>query len=489
MKIVVVASEAVPFAKTGGLADVAGALPMALERLGHHATLFLPNYRQARRCGLVLRDTGATVRVSLGARRIEGGVFTTTLPNSGVTAFLLDQPEFFDRDGLYQDDGRDYPDNAERFAFFGKAVVEAIRELDLQPDIVHCNDWQTGLIPPLLEAPSPLDPTGTLLTVHNLAYQGAFERATLELSALTTVPTSRFLDRTGRFSFLRAGLSCADLLNTVSPTYAQEIQTPEFGGGLDGLLRERREDLRGIINGIDSVAWNPSTDPFLAMRYDHRDWAEGKAACKADLQRRAGLPVRSDVTLVAQVGRLVKDKGWDLAAVAVERLTRDDVQWVFLGEGEPRYRQLLTALQDRHEGKVRAFLEFSDALAHQVEAGSDLILMPSLHEPCGLNQLYGLAYGAVPVVRATGGLVDTVVDATPWSLANETATGFAFEEPTPEALLGAIDRALSLRTDRAAWNLLVRTGMTTDWSWDRGARDYLELYEEIRRRRSSRVAG
>ena len=489
MDIVVVASEAVPFAKTGGLADVAGALPAALVRLGHTASLVLPCYRRAHAAGLPLRDTGVRLRVRVGAKAVEGTVRSCVIPDSGVTAYLIDQPDYFDRDGLYQQDGADYPDNAERFAFFGHAAVEAIRLLGLRPDVVHCNDWQSGLIPAYLDEQASLGPAGTLMTVHNLAYQGAFERRALRLTGLDRAHDGRFFDDQGRLNFMRAGLACADLISTVSPTYAREIQTPEEGCGLDGLLRERDEDLRGIVNGIDTRVWHPATDPALAARYDRRTFAAGKAACKADLQRRAGLPVRADVPVVAQVGRLVAEKGWDLLAAAADDLLRRDVQLVILGEGQPKYHELLGDLAARHAGKVRAFLGFSDPLAHQVEAGADMVLMPSLYEPCGLNQLYGLAYGTVPVVRATGGLADTVADATPRALADGTATGFAFREATAEALLDAVERALSLWADPDRWGCLIRSGMGSDWSWDRGARAYVDLYEEIRHRRAARVAG
>src|SRR5512135_536598 len=493
MNVAVIASEAVPFAKTGGLADVAGSLPRALEHLGHRASLFLPYYRHVVKAGLPLTATGLILRIPIGSRVVEGFVFTTKLPRTDVTVFLIDQPAYFDRAALYQVEGVDYPDNCERFLFFDRAVLETIRLLDLRPDVLHCNDWQTGLIPVYLDeqyrgVPN-LARAATLLTIHNLAHQGVFRREEMALTGLDwRLFNWRQLEFHGWLNFLKSGLVFADLLSTVSPTYAREIQTPELGWGLDGLLRSRREDLRGVVNGIDPAVWSPSVEPMLAERYDATTVARGKAACKAQLQRRAGLPERPEVPLLAQIGRLAPQKGWDLLAAVADDLLCGDVQMVLLGEGLPRYHELLDRLADKHPRKLRAFLEFSGTLAHQIEAGADIFLMPSLYEPCGLNQLYSLAHGTVPLVRATGGLADTVVDVTPETLADGTATGFIFDEPTPQALRSAIDRALGLWADLAAWSRLVRAGMQADWSWDHSARAYVSLYEEARRRAEAKAA-
>jgi starch synthase len=494
MNVVFVASEAVPFAKTGGLADVAGALPGALERLGHQTTLIVPCHRGSRTAGPELLPTGVTLRVPVGARVVEARVLKTHLPRTKVTVLLIDRPEYFERDGLYQHDGVDHRDNCERFVFFSRAALEAIRLLDLRPHVIHCNDWQTGLIPVYLEEVYRKYPrfaaVGSLLTIHNMAYQGNFWHWDMLLTGLDwRLFNWQQLEFHGRLNLLKAGLVFADLLSTVSPTYAREIQTPEFGCGLDGLLRDRRLDLHGIVNGIDPTVWNPATDTVLARRYDVNTVADGKAACKALLQRRANLPERPDVPLFAQIGRLDPQKGWDLMAEVADELLRGDVQLVILGEGQPRYHALYDRLAARHAGKIRAFLQFSNQLSHEIEAGADMFLMPSLYEPCGLNQLYSLAYGTVPVVRATGGLADTVVDATPQALADGTATGFAFREKTGRAFAQAIDRAMALWPDREGWMRLVKTGMRGDWSWDRSARAYVQLYEEIRRRRAARAAG
>ena len=329
--------------------------------------------------------------------------------------------------------------------------------------MIHCNDWQTGMIPVLLREAYRHLPAfraiGTLLTIHNLAYQGVFWHYDMPLTGLNwNLFNFHQLEFHDKLNFLKAGIVFADLLSTVSPSYAREIQTPAFGCGLDGLLRARSGDLRGIVNGIDASLWNPGNDTLLAQRYGASDFESGKAACKAQLQRRLGLPERPDVPLFAQIGRLDPQKGWDLVADVAEDLLSRDVQMVVLGEGQPRYHQLLDRLSSRHAGKLRVVLEFLPPLAHQIEAGADLFLMPSLYEPCGLNQLYSLTYGTVPIVHATGGLIDTVRDATPERLSDETATGFVFHEPTAAALAAAIGRALALWPDRPAWSRLVPGG-------------------------------
>lgn len=491
--VAVIASEAVPFAKTGGLADVAGALPRALEHMGHSATLFLPYYRVARLGALMPIATGLKLRIPIGTRMVEGTAYTTMLPDSGVRVYLIDGADYFDRPQLYGEDGADYTDNCERFVFFDRAVLETIRILGLRFDVLHCNDWQTGLIPVYLEEHYRRRPefaaVGTLLTVHNLAYQGSFWHWDMPLTGLDwRLFNWRQLEFHGRLNFLKAGLVFADLLSTVSPTYAREIQTLALGCGLDGLLRSRQHDLHGIVNGIDLSVWSPSVEPMLAVRYDASTVEQGKAACKAHLQRLATLPERPDVPILAQIGRLDPQKGWDLLAEVADDLLRGEVQMVVLGEGHARYHSLLKDLADTHPGKLRAFLQFSSPLAHQIEAGADIFLMPSLYEPCGLNQLYSLVHGTVPVVRATGGLADTVVDATAKNLDDGTATGFAFHEPTPVALRGAIDRALALWPQRGPWKAIVQEGMRGDWSWDHSAREYVRLYDEVIRRNEARAA-
>jgi len=491
MHVVFVVSEAVPFAKTGGLGDVAGALPGALEQQGHTTTLFLPCYRRVRSAGPKLTGTGLSLRIPIGAQAVDGYVYESRLPGSDVRVYLIDQPRYFDRDGIYGSDGNDYDDNCERFVFFNRAVLETIQALRLGPDIIHCNDWQTGLIPVYLKTlyqrvAEPKRP-GTLFTIHNLAYLGLFRQSDMVLTGLEwRLFNWRQLEFHGKLCFMKAGLVFADMLSTVSPSYAREIQTARFGSGLEGLLRHRQVDLRGIVNGIDADVWSPARGRMLADPYDAASVVPGKARCKAWLQRRAGLSERPDVPLFAQIGRLDPQKGWDLLADVFDRLLERDVQLVVLGEGQPKYHALLDDLTRRHAGRFWAYLGFSDELAHQIEAGADLLLMPSLYEPCGLTQLYSLAHGTVPVVRATGGLADTVVDANPATLAAGTANGFVFTEANSQALWLTIKRALALWPDRESWLRLIRTGMGADWSWHHSAREYGYLYQEIERRVRSR---
>lgn len=488
LRIVLAASECVPFAKTGGLADVIGALPGALAALGQEVQVFLPCYRRVWTSGPSITSTGLTVHCPTGDHWHRATVRQSHLPGTEVPVYLIDAPEFFDRDQIYQDAGHDYADNSARFIFFQKAVLEAIRHLGLQPDVIHCHDWQTGLIPSFLDefyrGFAEFSNVGVLLTIHNIAYQGDYWSRDL---LLTGLPARHFhpghLEAYGRLNFLKAGIAKSDLLNTVSPTYAQEIQTSRQGYGLDGLLRARSRDLFGIVNGIDTQRWNPRIDPYLITNYDETTLAAGKAACKAALQRRASLPERPDVPLLAQIGRLASQKGWELLARVAREFLKFDVQLIVLGEGEPQYHEMLDYLGKDFPDKVRAFLMFSDLLAHQIEAGADIFLMPSLYEPCGLNQLYSLAYGTVPIVHATGGLADTVVDVDPRSMAEGKATGFIFNEPTPRALRTAIERAATLWYDRRAWNTLAANGMRADWSWSRSARSYVDLYREIVQRR------
>jgi starch synthase len=487
MHVAFVASEAVPFAKTGGLGDVVGALPRALEKLGCAASVFLPCYRRARSAGPALSATGVTLRIPIGPQVIEGRVYESQLPRSAVSVYLIDQPRYFDREGLYGQHGRDYDDNCERFVFFNRGVLEATRALGLAPDLVQCNDWQTGLIPVYLKTVYQHEPKlsriASLFTIHNLAYLGLFGPWDMALTGLDwRLFNWRQLEFHGRLCFMKAGLVFADAISTVSPTYANEILTPRFGSGLEGLLRDRRADLRGIVNGIDTEIWSPSSGMMLAERYDVATVRRGKPICKAWLQRRAGLPERADVPLFAQIGRLDHQKGWDLLAAVAHRFLEQDVQLVVLGEGHRRYHDLLADLAARHPAKFWAYLGFSDDLAHQIEAGADLFLMPSLFEPCGLSQLYSLVHGTVPIVRATGGLADTVVDANAQTLADGTANGFVFTEADPEALWLTILRALELWPNRELWLALMLTGMSADWSWSRRAAEYLELYREIERK-------
>lgn len=493
MNVVFAASEAVPFSKTGGLADVAGALPRAIARRGHAVSLFIPAHRTVWNSRQPIGDTGIRLSIPVGPRSVEARIHESRPPGSDVKVYLVDQPAYFDRAGLYGADGVDYDDNCERFVFFNRAVLDAAAALDLKPDVVHCNDWQTGLIPVYLKTqPRRIGDrarAGTLFTIHNLAYLGLFRHWEMAQTGLDWRYFNHHeLEFHGTLCFMKAGLVFADVISTVSPTYALEIQTPELGSGLHDLIKLRAKDLHGIVNGIDPGAWRPAREPMIAAPYDVETVAAGKAACKAWLQHRVGFPERPGVPLLGQIGRLDPQKGWELLAAVADRLLERDVQLIVLGEGHPKYHELLQELVRRHPDRVWAYLGYSDDLAHQIEAGADVFLMPSLFEPCGLNQLYSLAHGTVPVVRATGGLADTVVDADRETLAAGTATGFVFHDPTPAALWSALERALTLYQERDAWLGLVRAGMRGDWSWDRGAEQYERLYQEIQRRTTAQAS-
>jgi starch synthase len=496
-KLLLAASEVVPFAKTGGLADVAGSLPRALARRGWECAVVLPLYNSARACKLPLHHTDHSFTVPIGNRTVSGATWRATLPDSSVTAYLIEQPEYFERDdpaqgrGLYQftlpgGQKRDYPDNCERFIFFCRAVLEVLRLLDYWPDVLHLNDWQTGLAPAYLRelyrSQPGYDRIRTLFTIHNIAYQGQFWHWDMLLTGLDwRLFNYRQLEFYGQLNFLKAGIVFSDLISTVSPTYAKEIQTPYYGAGLDGVLAERRERLFGIVNGVDYSIWNPSRDPHIIANYDVDSVAERKPLCKAALQRRYGLTEQPTTPLLGMVARLVDQKGLDLVGKAAEPLLQQGVQLVLLGEGEATYHRMLLALRSRFPDRVGVVFGFDDALAHQIEAGADIFLMPSQFEPAGLNQLYSLKYGTVPVVRATGGLADTITDYTPQTAEAGTATGFCFVPYTPAALLRAIGRALELfRGAPDKWLALMHTGMRQDWSWDRIAGEYEKLYAMVR---------
>jgi starch synthase len=484
LNILFATTEAAPFAKTGGLGDVCGALPRELDRLGHNPVVILPAFRQARSAGMPIEPTGVSVRVPIGQKQVEGQFLRSRLPGCDVPVFLLDQPDYYDRPQLYREDGEDYKDNCERFTFYCRAVLEAIPLLDLQTDLVHCHDWCAGLIPAYLKTQyagkQAFSRIASVLTIHNLSYQGNFWHWDMALTGLDWKYFNwRQMEFFGNLSFLKTGIVFSDLLTTVSPTYAEEILSAPLGCGLEGVLQHRREDLTGIINGVDYDQWDPLTDKYLGPnRYSAVNFAWGKAACKADLQQRLGLPERAGVPLLAAVGRLVDQKGFDLISRVMRQWAANvDAQWVILGTGEPKYHQVLGDLANEYPQKVAVRLEFSDELAHRIEAAADMFVMPSQYEPCGLNQLYSLRYGTVPVVRATGGLVDTVVDANEQTLAEGTATGFSFEDYTSIELAAVLERACRAYADKAVWSQLVETGMRQDWSWRQSAEQYAALYE------------
>ncbi len=493
----------VGFAKTGGLADVAGALPPVLARRGHDCAVVLPLYRCVRNGKVPIEETPHRFRLPIGDKAVEGRFWRSKLPGSDVPVFLVEQSDYFERDdprlghGLYQfratgGGQRDYPDNCARFLFFSRAVLEACRRFDFWPDVLHANDWQTGFVPvflrevygkhPELDLRERYRAIRVLFTIHNLAYQGAFWHYDMPLTDLDwSLFNANQLEFYGKLNFLKAGLVYSDLLNTVSPTYAREIQTPTFGCGLQGVLTERRDRLSGIVNGVDYHVWDPAHDPLLPASYTAADPFPGKAVCKAALQQEMGVAVEPSAPLLGVVARLAQQKGVDLIAGAAPTLLEAGTQLVVLGDGEPQYQELLKDLKANYPNRVGLRIGFDEGLAHRIEAGADLFLMPSLYEPSGLNQLYSLRYGTPPVVRATGGLADTVTDATPATLTAGTATGFSFTTPMPEALRDAVLRAVEFYRDRPHdWLRLVQTGMRQDWSWERSAAEYERLYERLK---------
>jgi starch synthase len=487
-------SEVTPFAKTGGLADVCGALPIELTRLGHPTAVIMPAFRQAKRCGEPIEDLDVTFDIPIGAKIVSGRLLRSRLPGSEVPVYLVQQDSYFDRAELYRENGADYKDNCERFVFFSRAVLEAVRLLNLDINLIHCNDWQTGLVPAYLNIEYSnavgYEQLGTVLTIHNMAYQGQFWHWDMLLTGLDWKYFNwHQMEFYGHLNLLKTGLVFADSITTVSPRYAEEIQQAPLGSGLETVLQKRREQLYGIINGVDYRVWDPAIDPHLPARYSVDNWAPGKAACKAALQTEMGLPTEPGVPLIGIVGRLVDQKGFDLIARIMEQWARHtDAQWIVLGTGEPGYHQLLRRLAQEYPHRIACRLEFSDPLAHRIEAGADLFLMPSRYEPCGLNQLYSLKYGAVPVVHATGGLADTIVDAGPEQMTARTATGFSFLHYDAAALEEALTRACDVYChDRDAWSQIVETGMRQDWSWNASAKRYVEVYEETIARLSQTV--
>lgn len=487
MKVLIAASEAVPFAKTGGLADVSTALAKALQADGHDVSLFVPYYplvqSQGPAANYPVESTGQDVTIQLGSKQMSGRILRTSLPDSDVTVYLVDQPLYFDRRQLYRENAVDYQDNCERFIFFSRAVMEAARLLDLRPDVIHANDWQTGMLPALLKLEYCRQPefskTGSVLTIHNLAFQGQFWHWDMTLTGLDWKHFNwREMEFYGHLNLLKTGMVFADYITTVSPTYAQEIQTKEYGAGLDSVLQHRDDRLVGILNGVDMGEWNPATDPHLAKKYNLKKVSTGKPACKADLQKQMKLPVRADVPLLGMVSRMADQKGFDIIAACIDDLLAEDLQLVFLGTGDDKYEKFLTQLEKKHPQKVAVTVGFDEGLAHRIEAGSDMYLMPSRFEPCGLNQMYSLVYGTVPIVRAVGGLADSVVDASPKNIRAKTANGFSFAKYTGKALRKTVARALSAYSDQRTWTQLIEAGMSADWSWRRSAERYLDVYQE-----------
>jgi starch synthase len=485
LNIVYLTTEAVPFAKTGGLADVCGTLPTRVAALGHRAAVIMPAFRSVHECGLEVVPTDFSFAISMSPRKLIGcRLLKSHLPDSDVPVWLIDQPQYYDRESLYGTSAGDYPDNAERFAFFCRAALQAMLRLEWTPDIIHCNDWQSGLVPAFVKMGATGDAwqrnAATVMTIHNLAYQGQFSPQAFEWTGLDWQHFHHdSFEFYGHLNFLKTGIITADMITTVSPRYAQEIRTPQHGCGLDGVLNAVADRLVGITNGIDQTIWNPATDPLLSANYDISSWRDGKHINKLSLQAQFQLEQNGEVPLIGLVGRLAEQKGWDLILPVLRWHLSEGrpTQWIVLGSGEARFEQALHELARDYPNRFALHIGFSDALAHRIEAGADIFVMPSHYEPCGLNQLYSLRYGTVPIVTPTGGLSDTVVDCNEATLLDGTATGFYVSTIRPEALDDAIGRALSLRYHQPhQWSQLIETGMAQDWSWRRSAEEYQSLY-------------
>jgi len=489
LHVLMVASEVTPWAKTGGLADVTGSLPEALDRLGHRVTTVLPKY-----LGMPMPEIASTrtARVRLGTVSHDITFHIATLAGRCRVVFV-DAPRLFERAGFYGVGGRDFPDNSERFGMLAAAALEFV-ELDSDApavDIIHAHDWQAGLVPTLVRTDSrhyaALGHTGLVFTIHNLAYQGLAPR---EVVPTLGLPWTTFAMDTGefwgQFSFLKAGLTYSDMITTVSPAYARETQRPEYGAGLDGVLTARADRYVGILNGIDTAVWNPATDPLLPARFD-ADAIEGKTICKRALLARFHLPVGDDAMgrpVIGMVSRLVDQKGLDLIERAADDLASLDATWVFVGTGDVRHERFLRDLAAHYPSRVGVFVGFDEALAHLVEAGSDMFLMPSIFEPCGLNQMYSLRYGTVPIVHAVGGLDDTIQ---PYSSRARHANGFKFRDASPATLVRILRQAVRLYNDKATWQPLMEEGMRADHSWQTSAREYVKVYRRARQAAAQRA--
>ncbi len=477
MRILFVASEGLPFSKTGGLADVVEALPKALVAQGHEVAVVLPRYRGTEAAATVI----PSLTIPMGGARIRFPAIADGSVLEGVRYFFVDDPPYFDREGLYGTGGKDYPDNAERYAEFCRASIEVAKHI-WPTDVFHCHDWQTALVPVLLRSSYSNDPLvkniPVVFTIHNMGYQGQFPREMLDRVGL---PQALFhpegLEFYGSVNLLKGGLVYSDYLTTVSRKYAQEIQTREFGHGLDGVARKRADRLVGILNGVDYSAWNPAKDELIAANYSAKDLS-GKQACRQDLLDVFGLPHEHlERPIVGIVSRFADQKGFDLIAEKAHELMKEDLVLVVLGTGDRKYEKLFTALAAAYPGRVGLKIAYDNTLAHKVEAGADMFLMPSRYEPSGLNQMYSLKYGTVPIVRATGGLDDSI---TPFDVEHGTGTGFKFSEYSGVALLYAVRQALHHYMDEGIWKRIQLNGMAKDFSWKGSAKEYAKLYEAAR---------
>lgn len=479
LRVLFVASEGVPFAKTGGLADIIGTLPQALEELGVEVKVLMPYYGMVKQGKTPTTLIAEDLEVNLGLINHSFNLMAPAAPGSPF--YFVERDEFYERSQLYGTPRGDYFDNLERFAFFSGAVLPFCRALEFKPDLIHCHDWQSALATVYLRqrwaGEDILAGAKTVFTIHNLAYQGLFPRDKYPLLGLDwSFYCIDGLEYYGQINLLKGGIMCADAITTVSPRYSQEIQTPEFGYGLEGVLKTRAEQLHGILNGVDYQDWSPESDSLIPAKFSRKDLS-GKAASKAALMEAFGLdPKLADAPILAIISRLADQKGFDLVEQIMPQLMKEKLMVVILGTGEEKYHRWLEAEAPRYKGKLGVKIAFDNQLAHIMEAGADMFLMPSRYEPCGLNQIYSMKYGTIPVVRATGGLADTV---TPVGDPKTPGTGFVFTDYTPEAFLKTIHEALIAYANKDLWRRIMEHAMAQDFSWKVSARKYLELYKSL----------
>ena len=472
LKILFVASEVHPFAKTGGLADVSGALPPALKKLGHDIRVIMPKYPCTTKAGKGLLE------LDLELPGFSGSLFQSELAE-GVPVYLIEHDGYYNREHLYGEPGSDYPDNVERFAYFCRAVLEAAKKLDFKPDIIHCNDWHTGLIPVYLKTLYRKDPgfaqTKTLFSIHNLGYQGNFPHSQLKATGLDeSLFREEGIEFYGQISFLKGGLIFADTLTTVSPAYSQEIQTTELGFGMEGILQKRSDQLHGILNGVDYTVWNPETDPFIPANYGPQSLSQ-KKQCREDLVKIFSLRLNKRTPILCMITRLSEQKGIDLLMQARDALDEQDIALLILGTGETRYESFFLQWNQDRPDRIATALMFDEPLGHRILAGSDMLLMPSSYEPCGLTQMYALKYGTVPIVRDIGGLKNSIQE---FSDKTGKGTGFKFKVPKAKYFLKSLQKALSCFNQTATWKKLMLIGMAKDNSWEVSAKQYSRLYHK-----------
>ena len=483
LKIAFITPEAVPYAKTGGLADISGFLPGLLSKFGHSARLFLPMYRQVLKKYQNLECVKKGLKIPIAEMTYGADIFLLKDKATGLDVYFVANKKFFDRPELYRDNktGKDYKDNLNRFLFFSKAVLETFKALNWAPDIVHANDWQTALVPSFLKTKYKDDTffgkTASIFTIHNMAYQGQFQAAEYKNIGLNSgyFAPEAYFEFWGRVNLMKAAICLADIVTTVSPTYAKEIQkSNEYGMGLEGVLKNRSKDLYGILNGVDYEAWSPGKDKLITAQYTIKN-ISWKKKNKQALLKLAGLPYKKKQPLIGMISRLDSQKGFDILKEIMKKVLKLDLQFILLGTGTKEYHDYFKKLSKQFPDCFKPFLEFDNKLAHQIEAGADIFLMPSRYEPCGLNQMYSLKYGTVPIVRKTGGLADTIID---FDETTRTGTGFVFEEYDSDELYKTIKRARLLYDKKRAWNKLVKQAMNMDFSWEISAQKYLELYHK-----------